>query len=156
MSDRDSWYIESAGAASGPFTFGQLQKLAASGELQPEYEVRRNEQPAHRASEFRGLVFPQTAAPSKQSLGSTFARRIVVTAIVWLLASLAAWWLLQAMGVNSTVSSVILVAAVLVGIFLFGTAIWARAKGHSAIEGIILGAFGPLGMLVLVLLPDES
>ena len=41
-------------------------------------------------------------------------------------------------------------------LFLAGTAIWATAKGHHPIVGIVLGAFGPIGLLILAFLSDES
>ncbi len=41
-------------------------------------------------------------------------------------------------------------------IFLTGTAVWAGAKGYSRIIGVLLGWLGPLGLLVLVFLPDRT
>jgi hypothetical protein len=41
-------------------------------------------------------------------------------------------------------------------LFLTGTAIWAGAKGHHPFLGIVLGWLGPVGMLILVFLPDRS
>lgn len=41
-------------------------------------------------------------------------------------------------------------------IFLVGTAIWAGAKGYHPILGVLLGWIGPLGLLILVFLPDRA
>lgn len=41
-------------------------------------------------------------------------------------------------------------------IFLSGTAVWAGAKGYARIIGVLLGWLGPLGLLVLVFLPDRT
>ncbi|HVJ86480.1 MAG TPA: hypothetical protein VM452_12605 [Caulifigura sp.] len=42
------------------------------------------------------------------------------------------------------------------GLFLWGTGTWAAAKGYSMLLGIILGWLLPIGLLILVLLPDRS
>ena len=39
---------------------------------------------------------------------------------------------------------------------LVGFAVWAGAKGYSPLLGALLGWIGPLGMLILVFLPDRS
>ena len=41
-------------------------------------------------------------------------------------------------------------------IFLVGTAIWAGAKGYHPIVGVLLGCIGPLGLLILVFLPEKA
>jgi hypothetical protein len=41
-------------------------------------------------------------------------------------------------------------------LFLAGTAVWAGAKGYHPVLGIVLGWLGPLGLLVLVFLSDQS
>jgi hypothetical protein len=41
-------------------------------------------------------------------------------------------------------------------VFLSGTAIWARAKGRPESLGVMLGLLGPLGLLLLLFLNDES
>jgi hypothetical protein len=41
-------------------------------------------------------------------------------------------------------------------IFLVGTAVWAAAKGYNPLIGLILGWIGPIGCLILVILPNRS
>jgi hypothetical protein len=41
-------------------------------------------------------------------------------------------------------------------VFLSGTAIWARAKGRPESLGVMLGLLGPVGLIMLVFLNDES
>lgn len=41
-------------------------------------------------------------------------------------------------------------------LFLLGTALWAKAKGHHPIVGVVLGWLGPLGLLILAFLPDKT
>ncbi|MEX2139162.1 MAG: hypothetical protein WD894_07875 [Pirellulales bacterium] len=53
----------------------------------------------------------------------------------------------------------ILMWSLLIGfsiLFLIGTALWSRAKGYHPILGVILGWVGPLGLLILVFLPDKT
>ena len=45
---------------------------------------------------------------------------------------------------------------VFVGLFLWGTGVWAQAKGHPMILGVVLGWLGPIGLLILVCLQDKS
>jgi len=41
-------------------------------------------------------------------------------------------------------------------IFLVGATVWAGAKGYHPILGFVLGWIGPIGLLILVILPDRS
>ena len=41
-------------------------------------------------------------------------------------------------------------------VFLSGTALWSMAKGRPGLLGAMLGLLGPLGLIVLVFLNDES
>ncbi len=41
-------------------------------------------------------------------------------------------------------------------ILLVGTAVWAGAKGHHPLVGVVLGWLGPIGLLILVFLTDKS
>jgi hypothetical protein len=40
-------------------------------------------------------------------------------------------------------------------LFLAATAIWAGAKGYSPLVGLIMGLFGPLGLMALIFIPDK-
>jgi hypothetical protein len=41
-------------------------------------------------------------------------------------------------------------------VFVSGTALWSMAKGRPGSLGVILGLLGPLGLIILVFLNDES
>jgi hypothetical protein len=41
-------------------------------------------------------------------------------------------------------------------LFLIGTALWSQAKGYHPVIGVILGWIGPLGLLILLFLPDKQ
>ena len=41
-------------------------------------------------------------------------------------------------------------------VFLSGTALWSMAKGRPGSLGAMLGLLGPLGLIILVFLNDES
>ena len=41
-------------------------------------------------------------------------------------------------------------------VFVSGTALWSMAKGRPGSLGIMLGLLGPLGLIILVFLNDES
>lgn len=84
---------------------------------------------------------------------------ILLFAFVWLIGLCIVGSLVDTyVGYNKAVMDLIYGTA-LVGCsiwLLVGFAVWAGAKGYSPLLGAFLAWMGPLGMLILVFLPDRS
>jgi hypothetical protein len=82
---------------------------------------------------------------------------ILVVAFAWVIGlSLLGSFLVQTF--HAPVLSLLIPIAFIgfILMFLAGLAVWAGAKGYSPSIGIVLGLVGPLGMLVMFLLPDRT
>ncbi len=83
---------------------------------------------------------------------------IILASFVWLIGGIFVYGRVIAPPTGSSLAAVLFwgLWAGFSVIFLTGTAVWAGAKRYHPIVGIALGFIGPIGLLVLVLLPDRS
>jgi len=81
----------------------------------------------------------------------------ILVSFIWLIGGIGAISAFLEPNDNSGMLD-ILMWTILIGfaiLFLIGTALWSKAKGYHPILGVILGWTGPLGLLILVFLPDQ-
>ncbi len=61
----EPWFVQFPDKVSGPFTLEQMQKLALTGRLSPQYMVTQNELVWHEASKVANLEFSPTDSMEK-------------------------------------------------------------------------------------------
>jgi hypothetical protein len=84
---------------------------------------------------------------------------ILLLAVVWLIGISILAALVDQYVVHDERVIGVLIGTALIGCsiwLLVGFGVWAGAKGYSPLLGAVLAWIGPLGMLILVFLPDKS